>query len=1040
MDALPKRIRAKVDPMKVLYLEDNAQDADLVRIEFQRRAPDIELDVVATLTEALARLKIFDEIYGSSPQFVATEPSTPSAADSDICPRYDLVLTDLNLPDGSGTTLLARVRGKHLSLPVVVITGFADEEMLLALLRAGADDYVIKRDNFQEKLALVLRAAFDKFHTETCRRATPLRILYVEPNAQDISLTKMELASIAPHFHIESIRTAEQVFQYFADTDPRADIDVLLLGYRLPGFFVTDILKELCQVRGLDLPIILIIGHGDEEIARQSLKLGAADYVIKSEGYLQHLPTVIENVWLRAETSRRERALLDERTRLSLATEAAAIGIWEWNTATGEIVWDNRMYDIFGVPRGSPVTYEVWKSYIHPDDLPAQEAQLDKISAEDGRGQLDFRILRAHETVRYLHIAKAERWSTNCSELRIVGTAIDITKRKQTELAIQQHARQQGLIAAFGQQALASTCLDELWGQAAAFVSQGLDVPFCKALQLAPDRRSFMLKAGVGWEDGWIGRQISATYENTQNRFVLASHRPVIIGDFRSEVRFKPSDILKKHGIRSVACVLISGMGGSYGILGAYSCDEQTFTSSCFNFLQSLANILATAIDRKTTEERLTYLAQFDPLTGLPNRTLFLDRLRQAMEHTQRNDGRIAVVFADLDRFKIVNDTMGHSTGDKLLVQVAQRLRHCVRSCDTVARLGGDEFALILSDLAQAEDATVVAEKVIIALSLLFELEGQEIYISASLGISVYPGDGADADSLLRNADTAMFQAKELGPSIYQFYLPQMNERAVARLKMETQLRGALARREFVLHYQPKASLITGNITGFEALLRWQHPAHGLVPPLQFISVLEDTGLIVSVGEWVVQTVCEQIRKWQDQGLAPHPISVNLSARQFQQQDLDAIIGKTLEATEIDPRLLEFELTESVLMKEAETAANALRNLKSFGVQISMDDFGTGYSSLAYLKRFPLDVLKIDRAFIRDVTTDPDDATITIAMIKLAHSLGLKVVAEGVETRAQLLFLIENGCDEMQGFYFSRPLPLETASRALIEGYRLPAF
>jgi EAL domain-containing protein (putative c-di-GMP-specific phosphodiesterase class I) len=240
-----------------------------------------------------------------------------------------------------------------------------------------------------------------------------------------------------------------------------------------------------------------------------------------------------------------------------------------------------------------------------------------------------------------------------------------------------------------------------------------------------------------------------------------------------------------------------------------------------------------------------------------------------------------------------------------------------------------------------------------------------------------------------------------------------------------------------VLHYQPKASLVSGEITGFEALLRWQHPAHGLVPPLQFISVLEDTGLIVSVGEWVVQTVCEQIRKWERQGLLLHPISVNLSARQFQQRDLDDVIGNTLKTTGIDPRLLEFELTESVLMKEAEVAANALQNLKAFGVQISMDDFGTGYSSLAYLKRFPLDVLKIDRAFIRDVTTDPDDATIAIAMINLAHSLGLKVIAEGVETRSQLDFLIKNGCDEMQGYYFSRPLPLEGASRALTEGYRL---
>jgi len=301
----------------------------------------------------------------------------------------------------------------------------------------------------------------------------------------------------------------------------------------------------------------------------------------------------------------------------------------------------------------------------------------------------------------------------------------------------------------------------------------------------------------------------------------------------------------------------------------------------------------------------------------------------------------------------------------------------------------------------------------------------------------MYPGDGIDADSLLRNADTAMFQAKEIGPSIYQFYLPQMNERAVTRLRMETALRGALARREFVLHYQPKVSLVTGKITGFEALLRWQHPTHGLVPPLEFISVLEDTGLIVSVGEWVVRTVCEQIQEWQNQGLVPQPVSVNLSARQFQQQDLEAIIDRTLRATEIDPQLLEFELTESVLMKEAETATNALRNLKSFGVQISMDDFGTGYSSLAYLKRFPLDVLKIDRAFVRDVTTDSDDATIIVAMINLAHSLGLKVVAEGVETKAQLLFLIEHGCDEMQGYYFSRPLPLEIVSKALMEGHSL---
>lgn len=1018
--------------MRVLYLEDNPHDADLVRIELRKCAPDIQLDIVSTLTEALARIERFCKTYG-------TRPVAPSFSILDFrtSPRYDMVLTDLNLPDGSGDALLARIREQRLPLPVVVLTGSSEEDLILSLLRAGADDYVIKHGDFLNTLSLVLRAAFDKFHTETYRRTAALRILYVDPNTTDIEQMKQVLASSAPRFQIDSLQSAEQVFRRCAVQNLEKTVDVLVLDNRLPDASATDILKELCQVRGLDLPIVLLTADEEEEITRQFLKLGAADYIVKREGYLQRLPTVIENVWLRAESARRERVLLEERTRLALATEAAAIGIWEWNTATGEVIWDDRMYEIYGAPRSSAITYDIWKSYTHPDDLAEQQARLEKISTEDGRAQLDFRILRGHESVRHLHIAQTLKWNMHSNELRIVGTAIDITKRRQAELAIQEHAMQQGFIAAFGQQALASADLDELWEKAAVVASQGLNVDFCKLLQITPDLRSFVLKAGLGWEKGWLGQRISSTYENSQNRFVLASHLPLIVDDFNSESRFKRSDILKNHGIRSGVDVLISGASGPYGILGAYSCEPFRFASSSITFLQGLANILAIAIDRKTTEERLVYLAQFDPLTGLPNRNLFLDRLKQVMQHVQRVPGKVAVVFADLARFKIVNDTMGHSAGDNLLIQVARRLQQCLRSGDTVARLGGDEFAFILPNLLKAEDATIVAEKVIASFTQPFEVDGQEVYVSASLGISIYPGDGTDADSLLRNADTAMFQAKEQGPAIYQFYLPQMNERAVARLKIETQLRGALSRHEFVLHYQPKASLVNGEITGFEALLRWQHPSHGLVPPLKFISILEDTGLIVSVGEWVVRTVCNQIKEWHRQGLVLHPISINLSARQFQQQDLDSIIGKTLKITGIDPRLLEFELTESVLMKEAEMAANALQNLKAFGVQISMDDFGTGYSSLAYLKRFPLDVLKIDRTFIRDVTSDPDDATIAVAMIKLAHSLGLKVVAEGVETRAQLDFLRENGCDEMQGYYFSQPLPLESASRALMDGRRL---
>ena len=395
------------------------------------------------------------------------------------------------------------------------------------------------------------------------------------------------------------------------------------------------------------------------------------------------------------------------------------------------------------------------------------------------------------------------------------------------------------------------------------------------------------------------------------------------------------------------------------------------------------------------------------------------------------------MLFIDLDRFKLVNDTLGHGIGDQLLIQVARRLQECVRGGDAIGRLGGDEFACVLSTLARPGDAALVAQKIVDALSQPFQLEGQEVYVSASVGIGIYPDDGADADTLLRSADTAMYRAKEQGRNAYQFYLPQMNAQAAERLQMQTQLRGALERGEFVLHYQPKVDLGSGAISGFEALLRWQHPLRGLVPPLQFISVLEETGLIIPVGEWVVRTVCEQLLRWQAEGVTPRPVAINLSARQFQQRHLDATIAAIVADTGVDAGLLEFELTESLLMSDAREAARILNNMRASGVRLSIDDFGTGYSSLAYLKRFPLDALKIDRAFIRDVTTDADDASIALAIINLAHSLKLKVVAEGVETAAQLEFLRARGCDEVQGFYFARPLVAADCTRALRDGRRL---
>ena len=438
--------------------------------------------------------------------------------------------------------------------------------------------------------------------------------------------------------------------------------------------------------------------------------------------------------------------------------------------------------------------------------------------------------------------------------------------------------------------------------------------------------------------------------------------------------------------------------------------------------------------ERKLAEERLLHLAHYDVLTSLPNRVLFYDRLKQALAQAKRNQWIIGVMFIDVDRFKNVNDTLGHAVGDRLLQQVSERLIRSVRAGDTVGRLGGDEFAIVLSDLSSAQDANLIAQKIMVSFKEPLKLAGVELYVTASIGITLYPDDSTDQETLIKNADAAMYRAKDVGRNSYRFYTPEMNARALEHLSLENSLRGALERDEFVLYYQPKASVADGSIAGVEALLRWQHPDRGLVSPGEFMPVLEETGLIVPVGEWVLKAVCEQIRTWRRAGIAPVPVAVNFSPRQFASRDLGDTIKRVLDEQQVDPRLIEVEITESSLMSNLEDTALILKYVGDLGVGLSIDDFGTGYSSLAYLKRFPFDVLKVDRSFVKDLTTDADDATITRALISMAHNLGLKVVAEGVETEDQLAFLVEHGCDEIQGFYFSRPLIPEECGSWIKEG------
>ena len=442
--------------------------------------------------------------------------------------------------------------------------------------------------------------------------------------------------------------------------------------------------------------------------------------------------------------------------------------------------------------------------------------------------------------------------------------------------------------------------------------------------------------------------------------------------------------------------------------------------------------------ERKHSQEQLEYQANFDGLTGLPNRNLLGDRIRQAMLISLRSRQEVAVLVLDLDNFKLINNTLGHEQGDALLKMVAERLRGSVRSGDTVAHQGGDEFTIVISADALTENAALIAGKILETIARPFAVNGCELVITGSIGISVFPKDGDDVQLLVRNAETAMYRAKEQGRNTCQFYTGEMNARSEARVALEHELRRALERKEFLVYYQPKVSLRTGRITGMEALVRWNSPDRGMVGPDTFIPLAEETGLIVPLGAWVLRTACAQNKAWQDAGLPALTVAVNLSPRQFRQQNIAVLIEDALTGAGLNPRFLELEITESMVMRDADRVAALLGDLKRLGVSLSMDDFGTGYSSLSYLKRFPFDKLKIDKSFVRDITCDPDNAAIAKAIIAMAHSIHLKVIAEGVETQGQLEYLRSHGCDEMQGYYFSRPVPALDFESLLRERRQLP--
>jgi predicted signal transduction protein with EAL and GGDEF domain len=492
--------------------------------------------------------------------------------------------------------------------------------------------------------------------------------------------------------------------------------------------------------------------------------------------------------------------------------------------------------------------------------------------------------------------------------------------------------------------------------------------------------------------------------------------------------------------------ILLTGQGDGEIDIEALQAGAMDYLTKAEINAQLLERSIRYAIERKKTEDRIIQMAYYDSLTELPNRSLFHDRLKQALEQSKRYGWTLALLFLDLDNFKRINDTLEHRIGDLLLKGVADRLSCYVRSADTiarqggnalantVARLGGDEFTVLLTEIYSMRDAAKVAQRILATLSEPFRLDGHEVYMTASIGIALYPADGADINMLIKNADTAMYHAKENGRNNFQFYKESMNATALERLQLESSLRKAIERNEFVLHYQPMVDIESNCIVSTEALIRWEHPEKGIIQPMDFIPLAEETGLILSIGEWVLNTACMQNMTWQQLGNYNKPVAVslNLSGHQFRQVNLIGIIEKVLADTHLPPDFLELEITESVIMSNADATISTLNKLKDMGVRLSIDDFGTGYSSFSYLKRFPIDNIKIDRSFIRDITASSEDATIVKAIIAMAHELKLKVIAEGVETEEQSQLLREMGCDEMQGYLFSRPVAPERITEMLV--------
>lgn len=679
----------------------------------------------------------------------------------------------------------------------------------------------------------------------------------------------------------------------------------------------------------------------------------------------------------------------EQRERLQLALVASRDGVWDWCVKSDAVYYSPRWLEILGYQPGDLLPrLDEWQSRLHPQDLDrVMQTLQNHLVGVEPRYQISYRLRCRDGDYRWVLARGQVLYDERDEPVRMVGTITDISGYKKIEQRLK----------------VAVEVLRQ--------VSESLILIDHDFMILATNT-AFERNYGYSQQDllGHSPGEILAEPLDTITRAAL--HSDLAAGHWAGELWTRT-----QSGERILQWVKISAIH-----------TEESATPSLY------AIVFAPLSHQPQIQERLQRLAYFDHLTGLPNRELFQDRLTMALSRARRNDELVALLFLDLDRFKTINDTLGHRMGDLLLKQVAQRLGGLIRASDTVARLGGDEFTMILTGLHQSSDLQRVVAGVLEQFNQPFQLDGQELFVSTSIGVGLFPRDGEDNETLIKNADTAMYRAKELGRNTYHFYTPELSARFGQRLSLETDLRKALERGELLLHYQPKIDIATQHISGVEALLRWQHPSRGLIPPDQFIPIAEETGLILPIGDWVLRKGMEDASGWIKQSTRPFTLAVNLSPVQLRQPDLAQRVIQMMAETGFNPRHLELELTENLLMTNAKASMDILVQLTATGIRIAIDDFGTGYSSLNYLSRFPIDTLKIDKSFIQNLLGESNNAEIVSTIIAMGHNLNMTVVAEGVETEAQLAYLRDTGCDEVQGFLFSRPVDAATLSRTLLSG------